>query len=137
MEWLKLILTGLSVALLEAIVVLIVWEKNRKAALSDRAMEKNDVTNQLFAKVESLAERVEKVYEKSDEIREMIPPLRTGVCESLGDRIISLCDGYLKRCSVTTEELDRLERLYSAYHALGGNGNVTNLLNRVRALPVA
>lgn len=52
------------------------------------------------------------------------------------DRILHICDGYVKRGYVTTEEYDDLEKyLYIPYTLLGGNGTAERALEKVKELP--
>lgn len=43
---------------------------------------------------------------------------------------------WMERGYVTKHGLENFMEMYNAYHQLGGNGMVTELLNEVRALPI-
>lgn len=62
--------------------------------------------------------------------------MREAVLALLHDRLYSLARYYLDRRWVTIQDLDNLEYLYTAYHALGGNGTGTELFERCKALPI-
>lgn len=43
---------------------------------------------------------------------------------------------YITTDQITVEEYDDLKEIYDAYHALGGNGTMTELVERCKDLPV-
>ena len=43
---------------------------------------------------------------------------------------------YVTTNQITVEEYDDLKEIYDAYHALGGNGTMTELVERCKNLPV-
>ena len=53
----------------------------------------------------------------------------------LHDRLYSECTACLARGCIDVEALRNLEYLYTAYHALGGNGTGTELYQRAKGLP--
>ena len=53
------------------------------------------------------------------------------------DRIIFLCEQYIKKQSITHDEYENLyEYLYKPYKAMGGNGTAERLMEEVKKLPV-
>lgn len=62
--------------------------------------------------------------------------LKEAVLALLHDRLYSLSRFYIDRGWITIQDLDNLEYLYTAYHALGGNGTGTELFMRCKALPI-
>lgn len=53
------------------------------------------------------------------------------------DRIISLCERYIEKGSLTHDEYENLYKyLYRPYKDMGGNGTVDRLMEEVRKLPV-
>lgn len=63
--------------------------------------------------------------------------IRDGVLAILHNKIYTLGKQYIERgFLLSIEELDDLEHLYNAYHALGGNGTGTEIFKRVKELPI-
>lgn len=54
----------------------------------------------------------------------------------LHDRIYTECYRFIELGYITRDGMRNLNYLYSAYHALGGNGTGTELHNRAVALPL-
>ena len=54
----------------------------------------------------------------------------------LRDRLLHLCTKYLAEGNITFKEAESFERLYQAYERLGGNSFISELHEKVRALPV-
>ena len=53
------------------------------------------------------------------------------------DRIIFLCEQYIKKEYLTHDEYENLyEYLYKPYKAMGGNGTAERLMEEVKKLPV-
>ena len=61
--------------------------------------------------------------------------IEEGVLSMLHDRLYQACQYYIVRGSIELAGLKNIEYLYRAYHALGGNGTVTELYERVKELP--
>ena len=62
--------------------------------------------------------------------------VKAAVLALLHDRLYSLARYYIDREWITVQDLDNLEYLFNAYHALGGNGTGTELFNRCKSLPI-
>lgn len=58
-----------------------------------------------------------------------------GLQALLRDRIMQSCSNCInqKCCSIYT--LENISSMYEQYHALGGNGSVTKLVNEIKKLP--
>ena len=53
------------------------------------------------------------------------------------DRIIWLCEKYIDRGWISTEEFENLhDYLYIPYKEMGGNGSAERLMNIVKTLPI-
>lgn len=52
----------------------------------------------------------------------------------LHNEIYVLCEGYIKKGSVTVDEYDNLQYLYKPYKELGGNGTAKRLMEEVDRL---
>ena len=62
--------------------------------------------------------------------------LKNGMTWILHDRLVQSCKFYLKKGHISVDDLENLKGLYDSYHDLGGNGTVTILYNRVKALEI-
>lgn len=51
-------------------------------------------------------------------------------------RIRQLCHVYLARGCMTGKEFDQLQKMYSIYEAIGGNGQTKDLYDRAKLLPI-
>lgn len=61
--------------------------------------------------------------------------IRGGVVALLRDRLIQTYNEYTEKGYCPIYGLENAESLYKQYHALGGNGTCTRLLEELRALP--
>ncbi len=61
--------------------------------------------------------------------------IELGIQSLLRDRIIQTYNHYIKEECCPIYALENVEDLYTAYHALGGNGTVTKLVEKLRELP--
>lgn len=59
-----------------------------------------------------------------------------GIQALLRDRIVQAYYHYSERNWITLHGLENVEALYREYHALGGNGTVTKLVEALRELEV-
>lgn len=50
--------------------------------------------------------------------------------------LIHECEKYLSYGKITIYARDSIQKMYRAYHNLGGNGTITDLYNRVMKLPI-
>lgn len=62
--------------------------------------------------------------------------LKLGMQAMMRDRIVQAYYQYYDRGWITLHGLENVERLYSEYHHLGGNGTVTKLVEDLRELEV-
>lgn len=65
----------------------------------------------------------------------MIKVLKNAMLSLLRAEIIRLHDKYTDRGYCPIYAKDALEKAYTAYHQLGGNGTITKLYNDTMALP--
>lgn len=54
----------------------------------------------------------------------------------LRDRLFAAYNHYYERGWITVHGLESVNRMYDAYHNLGGNGTVSRLVEEMRILPV-
>lgn len=52
------------------------------------------------------------------------------------DRILQGYRYYRKQGFVSAQDLETMTKLYGAYHALGGNGTITAIYNKITNLPM-
>lgn len=61
--------------------------------------------------------------------------LRHGTLALLRSEIIKNYDNYISRQWIPIYGMENVLELYDAYHALGGNGTITKLVDELRELP--
>ncbi len=61
--------------------------------------------------------------------------LENGVQALLRAQIIETCQHYLDAGDIPVYGLENIDSMYAAYHALGGNGAVTKLVEEAQDLP--
>lgn len=52
------------------------------------------------------------------------------------DRILQGYRYYKRHNGITAQDLETMSKLYEAYHALGGNGTITAVYDKILALPI-
>lgn len=85
---------------------------------------------------EKRLEEVRRHDEKEAQIEKELSLLKDGVVALLHDRIYEIGENCLLSKGITVSQLDNLERLYSAYEPLGGNGTGSTMVNNCRRLPL-
>ena len=74
-----------------------------------------------------------KNYKQADARQKAV---ELGVQALLRDRIVQSYDHYEGRGWITLHGLENVNAMYKEYHALGGNGTVTALVNTIHELEV-
>lgn len=74
---------------------------------------------------------VKRLYNKVQRI-ELV---ENGVQALLRDRIIQSYNHYTDKGHCPIYALDNITKMYDEYHALGGNGTVTKLVEEIKELP--
>lgn len=74
-----------------------------------------------------------KKYKQADARQKAV---ELGVQALLRDRIVQSYYHYEERGWITLHGLENINAMYKEYHALGGNGTVTSLVNSIRELDV-
>lgn len=62
--------------------------------------------------------------------------LKTACLALLHNDLYQACRHHIVNGSIDVDDLENVESLYSAYHALGGNGTGTALIKKCRSLPL-
>ena len=52
------------------------------------------------------------------------------------DRILQGYRYYRRQGGISTQDLETMAKLYAAYHALGGNGTITTVYNKITNMPI-
>lgn len=115
---------AVGAAIVTGIFGIIMWKLNRKAQVEDRQEDKEQ------ASADALKAEVET-------INEQLSGLTVAMRMLMYDRIKHLGNSYLKRDSISSEELADLIEMHRVYHdTLKGNGFLDTLMEKVKALPV-
>ncbi len=128
------IYSGMGVAAVAAIKEVVMWLLNRRAKMQDAKAETYDKT--VEDKIDQLHNEVTLMSANMTAFGEAQKRQDRGLVEMLSYNIEHLCGKYISRDEICASELAALERMYEAYHALGGNGYLTHLVERVRSLPI-
>ena len=73
--------------------------------------------------------RLDEIMSRENAINEALRAL----CR---DRILQGYRYYKRNSGVTAQELETMTKLYNAYHALGGNGTITAVYEKIKELPL-
>lgn len=76
------------------------------------------------------------LYKKYKQVNARQKAVELGVQALLRDRIVQSYYHYEERGWITLHGLENVNAMYKEYHALGGNGTVTSLVNSIRELEV-
>lgn len=77
-----------------------------------------------------------KYLHKQDKIRKNEQDaIKKGIQALLRDRIIEQYNKYMERKYIPIYAMDNVEAMYREYHALGGNGTITELYEDLKDLP--
>lgn len=144
------ILNALGIpALISSIVLLLV---NRHYSKSDKRAEKLEKRDKQISDIEEKVEGIVDEHKKHEEDsgvlfneyrtillenKKCIDTLSLGLQALLRDRIIRMYNSYTKDkgfLPITARE--SLKNMYEQYHNLGGNGVITDLVNKLYTLPV-
>ena len=82
----------------------------------------------LYEELENIRAFERKTRIDSDELKKVL-------LDSWKYRLQELCEVYLKRGSITVDEFRQLQEFYGYYTALGGNGIVKILFDKIKDLP--
>ena len=62
--------------------------------------------------------------------------LRAGLLALCRDRILQGYRYYKRNNGISAQDLETMNKLYSAYHNLGGNGTITTVYQKILQLPL-
>ena len=83
-------------------------------------------------------------FKQREEKREILEQERYLREKAVGNALRALCrdrilQGYInykQRGGITAPELETINKLYNAYHALGGNGTITAIFEKIIHMPI-
>ena len=91
----------------------------------------------LFHKLKKHEEKREFLEKKRlDEIVAQEKAVNDALCALCHDRILQGYRYYKKHGGISPTDLDTIASLYNAYHALGGNGTITAVYEKIVELPL-
>jgi hypothetical protein len=61
--------------------------------------------------------------------------IKLGVQALLRDRIVQSYNYYMEKRYCPIYAMENIEEMYTQYHALGGNGTITGLVEKLKCLP--
>lgn len=82
------------------------------------------------------AEKQDKGEKEKTEVERQVDAIRQCLMVSMLDRIQYLCRCYIKDKGITIDDRQRLHQMHKGYKAVGGNGDLDDLLAEVDALPI-
>ena len=103
-----------------AIISYLMYRLQRHQENKDAEMEKHR---------EAEVERIEQEKKKSEAIQASLLAL-------IRDRILQGYRYYHGQGGISTQDLETMAKLYAAYHALGGNGTITTVYNKITNMPI-
>lgn len=81
-------------------------------------------------------EREQERYAREQERLARMVLTEEALVAILRDRIIQSCRIFIKQGYITAFERENIERMYNAYHSLGGNDIASDAYKEMRALPL-
>lgn len=80
---------------------------------------------------------VQRHFNNKDSQNRDLQLLKNAELASLQDRLLYLCESYIEKGQIELNQLQSLNRLYSAYKALGGNEFIHDMMDsKVSRLPI-
>ena len=95
----------------------------------------NEIKTVMHESVKPLEQRLDNVDDKISNISKDIDLSKAGTLSSLRYNIVELYNAVRKRGYKTDVEKETFEKMYQAYHNLGGNHYVDELKEEFRAVP--
>jgi len=76
-----------------------------------------------------------KKFKEQESIKREQDAIKLGVQALLRDRIVQSYNYYMEKRHCPIYAMDNINALYCQYHALGGNGTITELVDKLKDLP--
>ena len=80
-----------------------------------------------------LLKKLKKIADKREIEEEAI---RAGLVALCRDRILQGYRYYKQHNGISVQDLESMNKLYKAYHALGGNGTITTVYKKIQQFPL-
>lgn len=103
---------------------------------SKHALQKAELMAKNQSRKQSIADKQKKHDETVATMKATDTLLKVGVVAMLHHEIYTNCSLYLDHGCISTGELNNLERLFTNYKSLGGNGIGEIRYNKVKKLPI-
>jgi hypothetical protein len=88
------------------------------------------------AKDKELEKQRTKAAEQAEKQKQEAEALRVSLLALTRDRILQGYRYYRREGGISPQDLETMTKLYMAYHALGGNGTITAVYDKIKALPI-
>lgn len=116
------------------------WERQRKASLEDKAEEKEDKFEQKESEqdkaIAELTRLVKGMNNSIDELSKAIEQMNKDQVVYYYDRVQFLAVASIRDGKISLSNRDNLIKMHEVYHRHGGNGNLDNLMEKVKSLPI-
>lgn len=77
----------------------------------------------------------QRLAEKLKENGQRQQAVELGIQALLRDRIIRAYNHYMEKGYCPIYAMENIQEMYQQYHALGGNGAITGLIEKIREMP--
>lgn len=108
--------------------------KNFQKLLEIRENEALEKT--IDKKIEPIVAQIKELQFQMQEVADKECADMAKIARSWRYRIITLCQIYLEQGFMTNSDYSQLSEMYTLYHELGGNGQVTDFYNRTCQLRI-
>lgn len=116
------------------------WERQRKAALADKAEEKEDKIEQKESEqdkaIAELTKLVKDMHGSIDELSKAVDQMNKDQVVYYYDRVQFLAVAFIRNKKISFSNRENLIKMHDVYHRRGGNGNLDSLMEKVKSLPI-
>lgn len=82
------------------------------------------------------AKRKDSGRKEKTELERQVEAIQQCLMVAMLDRIQYLCECYIKEEKISIDDRRRLHQMHRGYKAVGGNGDLDDLMNKVDELPL-
>ena len=108
----------------------------RKDQKEDKEDEKTKRLDDLEKEIKELKSEVKDIKQEQAENKTATEAVAEGQRVMLKDKLIANAKKYIDRQGISFDELQDWHSMHNAYHALGGNGDLNILRDKLDALPI-